>query len=165
MTSDSNILFYDPSESSIGIWSMGGGEPIAKIQVDKVPIRIYSTPLNKRYFIAYEDGTIEVRGTVNFAEVKFEIENCDYVIDMISDDKTFLVVSSATSIDEKEGKVTYIDFSKIDDEDDDYQSDEYGEEDSNQDEKKLIRADLSLPGNAKVTSFKMSSDCITLIGF
>ncbi len=60
---------------------MEGKRSIQQIEIEgKVPIRIYASPNNKRYFIAFDDGSLEIRTSDKFENIEKTIYNQGYIL-------------------------------------------------------------------------------------
>lgn len=67
-------------------------------------VKILATKRNRRYYVAYDDGTIDLCPIENFSDVVLTIENVGTVIDMVTNDQDFIVVSK------DDGEVEHITF-------------------------------------------------------
>ena len=66
--------------------------------------KVFASSSNKRYFIGYSSGLLELRTSTNF-EIETTFQDLGDIIDITSDDKTFVVISNTS------GELIYIAFS------------------------------------------------------
>jgi hypothetical protein len=123
---------------------MESKKSIIKTAADGYPSKVYATSKNKRYLIGYEDGKLELRTSTNFAiEDGDTIEDLGHIVDIISDDATYIIVSTI------DGEIFYLDMTK------NYEKTTLQEKTWNP-EKNCYAA---------VTSIKVTADNKTLIGY
>jgi tricorn protease-like protein len=66
---------------------------------------VYSTVKNQRYYFAYDNGSLETRTSATFQRLNV-YQNLGNIIEIISDDETFIIVSN------KEGELIHISLEK-----------------------------------------------------